>query len=189
VRAWVVIAVACIGGTATARDMRRDKKGRGATGGAPALANPPPTAPRTPKRSLDTDSDPCWCLDCCGSSARSNGRTEPVTAVDISTTPLTGAEVVDGFRVVEATVQGCRPVNARPDPISIRVAISKAGQVSAVTVRSQPPLTTAVSCIENALKGAHFRASPGLSADYVFLFKRFAAEERHAPPDGGVDAR
>jgi len=182
VRAWIVIAVACIAGTATARDLRRHKSGKAAAAGAPAATSPRPTPP---KGSEDTDA--CWALCSCGSCDRSSGpKTQPLTAVEISNTPLTGAEIVDGFRAVDASVQGCRPANARPEPISVRAAISTEGQVSAVTVQNPSALTTAVPCIESAVKRARFRASPGLRADYVFLFRRIADR---AAPDGGVDGQ
>jgi hypothetical protein len=110
----------------------------------------------------------------------------PVPAGEVPTTPLTGTEVVDGFRAVERTVRECRPVNARPDPISVHAAIAKDGKVLAVTVKGQLALAT-TSCIENAVKEARFRASSGLAADYVFLYRRFESAGGQAPRDGGVD--
>jgi hypothetical protein len=114
---------------------------------------------------------------------------EPRPAVEVSSTALTGAEIVAGFRAVEPSVQECRPVNVPPDPITVRTTISKDGLVSAVTVQPQSAPPTAISCIESAVRGAHFRASPGLRADYVFLFRRMAADGAHAPRDGGVDGQ
>jgi hypothetical protein len=101
-------------------------------------------------------------------------------------TPLTQAEIVDGFHAIEKKVRECGPTNGRPDPISVRVAIAQNGKISAVTVRGQFAPTTAI-CLENAIKGAYFRPSPGLSADYAFFFRRIEAGGGHGPPDSGVD--
>jgi hypothetical protein len=96
--------------------------------------------------------------------------------------------VVDGFRAVERTVQECRAANARRDPISVHAAIAKDGKVSAVTVQGKlAPM--AATCIENAVKAAHFRASSGLAADYVFLYRRFESRAVPGARDGGVDGR
>lgn len=106
---------------------------------------------------------------------------------EVATTPLTGTEVVSGFRAIERTVQECRPANTRPDPIPVHAAIAKDGKVSAVTVQAKlaPPTMT---CIENAVKAAHFRASSGLAADYVFLYRRFEIEGGQGTrQDGGTD--
>lgn len=117
---------------------------------------------------------------------RARARVEPPPPVPVVETPLTGAEVVDGFRAIERTVQECRPAGARPDPISVHAAIAKDGKVSTVVLRGQFAAATA-SCIENAVKGARFRASSGLAADYVFLFRRVEAGTEQGRRDGGVD--
>jgi len=185
VRAWVLIAIVCIGGTSAARDARRKTGGKAAAGAAPAPAEPPEPKPK--RESVDYDG--CMALCSCGTcNPRKSGYEQPTLPLpgEVPATPLSGTEVVDGFRAVERTVQECRAANARRDPISVHAAIAKDGKVSAVTVKGQlaPPTT---ACVENAVKGAHFRASSGLAADYVFLFKRFESAGAHAPRDGGVD--
>jgi hypothetical protein len=132
-----------------------------------------------------TDTDSCW--EHC--ERRAAPKKRPLTAVEVSTTALTGAELVDGFRTVEARVQECRPANGRPDPISVRATITKEGRVSVVTVQPQSALATVIPCVESAVKGAHFRTSPGLRADYVFVFRQINGAGAHAPPDGGVDSQ
>ena len=188
VRAWVVIAIVCVGGTAAARDARRKAGAKSAAAPAPAVAPAEPPEPK-PKRE-PYDNDGCMALCSCGTCGREvrkpGERYYEPPPVPVPPTPLTGAEVVDGFRGVERTVQECRSANARRDPISVHAAIAKDGKVAAVTVKGQlaPPTT---ACVENAVKGAHFRASSGLAADYVFLFRRFESAGAPAPRDGGVD--
>jgi hypothetical protein len=192
VRVWVAIALVCIGGTAAGRDSER-KAGRKPAASPPAAvapAEPPgPSARRSRCDFGDCDTDRCWTLCSCGSCDRGRYHDAPLpTAAELATTPLTGGEVVDGFRAVERTVQECRPANARPDPIPVHAAIAKDGKVSAVTVQGKlAPM--AATCIENAVKAAHFRASSGLAADYVFLYRRFESRAVPGARDGGVDGR
>jgi hypothetical protein len=110
-------------------------------------------------------------------------------AVDVATTALTAAEIAAGFRAVEPRVQDCRPINLGPDPITVRASVSKNGIVSAVTLQPLSVSPTVIACFDSAVREARFRASPGLTVDYVFLFRRMAAEGTHAPRDGGVDAQ
>jgi len=188
VRAWVVIAIVCVGGTAAARDARRKAGAKSAAAPAPAVA---PAEPREPKPKLESyDNDGCMALGSCGTSGREvrkpGERYYEPPPPPVPPTPLTGAEVIDGFRGVERTVQECRLPNARRDPISVHAAIAKDGKVAAVTVKGQlaPPTT---ACVENAVKGAHFRASSGLAADYVFLYRHFESGAGQPSRDGGVD--
>jgi len=191
VRTWVLIAIVCIGGTAAAREPRRKTGVKSASGHQPAVApaEPPEPKPKGEPHDYDDGTGVCDCRTCGLPHLKRDGRQFKLPAVpagEVPTTALTGTEVVDGFRAVEPAVQECRAANARPDPISVHAAIAKDGKISAVTLKDRLAPATA-SCIENAVKAAHFRASSGLAADYVFLYRRFESAGGQAPRDGGAD--
>jgi hypothetical protein len=130
-------------------------------------ASPPPpareAAPRKPKDEIEALLDAATPKK---SAASRRDDDEPSAKSAEKLPPLAMGEIVKGMTGVLPKARDCYAQYKVPGVANAKVTVNSGGKVTAVTVSGKFAGTPSGSCVEAAIKGAHFAPSSGLTFDY-----------------------
>jgi hypothetical protein len=85
--------------------------------------------------------------------------------------PLSKTDVVNGMNAVKPAVAECYRVLGVPGLAMVNVVIGKDGRITSATVTGKFAGTPTGRCVEDAVRGATFPPSDGLTTPYPFLLR------------------